>query len=59
MDVSVPKKPTGLTSNVSKPSALTRIPAMDTQVLIEGWWQHYNRVRPHSTLGYRPPAPEA
>ncbi len=21
--------------------------------------QHYNRVRPHSSLGYRPPAPEA
>jgi transposase InsO family protein len=20
---------------------------------------HYNRVRPHSSLGYRPPAPEA
>ncbi len=29
------------------------------QVLIEEWRQHYNRVRPHSSLGYRPPAPEA
>ena len=26
-------------------------------VLIEEWRRHYNRVRPHSSLGYRPPAP--
>ena len=31
----------------------------ETRVLIERWRQHYNRVRPHSSLGYRPPAPEA
>jgi transposase InsO family protein len=31
----------------------------EAQVLIEEWRQHYNRVRPHSSLGYRPPAPEA
>jgi transposase InsO family protein len=30
----------------------------EAQVLIEGWRQHYNTVRPHSALGYRPPAPE-
>ena len=28
-------------------------------MLIEQWRRHYNRVRPHSALGYRPPAPEA
>jgi hypothetical protein len=28
-------------------------------VLIERWRQHDNRFRPHSSLGYRPPAPEA
>ena len=27
------------------------------QVLIEAWRRHYNTVRPHSSLGYRPPAP--
>jgi len=27
--------------------------------LIERWWPEYNTVRPHSTLGCRPPAPEA
>jgi putative transposase len=27
-------------------------------VLIEAWRRHYNAVRPHSSLGYRPPAPE-
>jgi len=26
-------------------------------VLIEAWRRHYNRVRPHSALAYRPPAP--
>jgi transposase InsO family protein len=31
----------------------------EAQVLIEQWRQHYNRVRPHSALGYRPPAPAA
>ncbi len=31
----------------------------EAQVLIEGWRQQYNRIRPHSALGYRPPAPEA
>jgi len=26
---------------------------------VAGWWRdHYNRLRPHSSLGYRPPAPE-
>ena len=26
---------------------------------VTGWWHdHYNRLRPHSSLGYRPPAPE-
>ena len=29
----------------------------EAQVLIERWRQHYNTVRPHSALGYRPPAP--
>ena len=31
----------------------------EAQLLIERWRQHYNRFRPHSALGYRPPAPEA
>ena len=31
----------------------------EAQVLIEAWRRHYNAVRPHSALGYRPPAPEA
>jgi transposase InsO family protein len=30
----------------------------EAQVLIEQWRNHYNWVRPHSALGYRPPAPE-
>ena len=32
---------------------------LEAQVLIEDWRKHYNHQRPHSALGYRPPAPEA
>ena len=31
----------------------------EAKVLLERWRWHYNHVRPHSSLGYRPPAPEA
>ena len=31
----------------------------EAQILIEEWRIHYNTVRPHSSLGYRPPAPES
>ena len=31
----------------------------EAKVLIERWRREYNQVRPHSALGYRPPAPEA
>ena len=30
----------------------------EARVLIERWRVHYNTVRPHSSLNYRPPAPE-
>jgi len=30
----------------------------EAQVLIEWWRQPYNQIRPHSALGYKPPAPE-
>jgi len=31
---------------------------LEARVLCEQWRRHYNAVRPHSSLGYRPPAPE-
>jgi hypothetical protein len=31
----------------------------EAQVLIERWRVEYNTFRPHSSLNYRPPAPEA
>ena len=31
----------------------------EAQILIEQWRVHYNTVRPHSALGYLPPAPES
>ena len=30
----------------------------EAKVLIEQWRREYNQVRPHSSLGYHPPAPE-
>jgi len=30
----------------------------EAKILIEKWRKEYNQVRPHSSLGYRPPAPE-
>jgi hypothetical protein len=30
----------------------------EAKILIEAWRRHYNTVRPHSSMGYRPPAPE-
>ena len=32
---------------------------LEAQVLTEQWRWEYNHLRPHSALGYRPPAPEA
>ncbi|AMB43803.1 integrase [Methylobacterium sp. AMS5] len=30
----------------------------EASVVIEQWRTHYNSIRPHSSLGYQPPAPE-
>ena len=30
----------------------------EVQVIIEQWRKHYNHIRPHNSLGYRPSAPE-
>ena len=32
---------------------------LEAKVVIENWRREYNQIRPHSSLGYRPPAPEA
>ncbi len=32
---------------------------LEAQILIEQWRLQYNHIRPHSSLGYRPPAPSA
>ena len=31
----------------------------EVEVVVEQWRREYNQIRPHSALGYRPPAPEA
>ncbi len=31
----------------------------EAEIVIEQWRKHYNTIRPHSALGYRPPAPQA
>ena len=30
----------------------------EAQVVIESWRRHYNTIRPHASLRFRPPAPE-
>ena len=30
----------------------------EAKVMVERWRHEYNRIRPHSALGYRPPAPQ-
>jgi transposase InsO family protein len=30
----------------------------EARIIIESWRRHYNTVRPHGSLGYKPPAPE-
>ena len=30
----------------------------EARAIIEQWRRHYNEVRPHSSLGYKPPAPK-
>ena len=32
---------------------------IEAKVLTEQWRKEYNQIRPHSSLNYRPPAPEA
>ena len=31
---------------------------IEAQIIVGEWVKHYNHVRPHSALGYRPPAPQ-
>ena len=30
----------------------------EAKTVIEQWRKHYNTIRPHSSVGYRPPAPQ-
>jgi len=31
----------------------------EAKIIIENWRRHYNGIRPHTSLSYRSPAPEA
>jgi transposase InsO family protein len=30
----------------------------EAQIVIESWRRHYNTIRPHASIGCKPPAPE-
>lgn len=32
---------------------------IEARIITEQWRKHYNTIRPHSALDYRPPAPES
>ena len=38
--------------------SLKEVQILEVQILTERWRREYNTIRPHSSLGYRPPAPE-
>ena len=46
---------------MNKPDVLARVvlPFHRCAIVIEKWRVEYNTKRPHSALGYRPPAPVA
>jgi len=31
---------------------------LEARIITEKWRQHYNKIRPHSSLNFRPPVPE-
>ena len=37
----------------------TQIACREARIVIGRWRNHYNTIRPHSSLEYRPPAPQA
>lgn len=48
-----------MTNNRISPLAvMVVLVAQSAKVMIERWHEYYNTVRPHSSLGYKPPAPE-
>ena len=38
--------------------ALTFYTLAEAKIVVESWRRHFNTVRPHRSLGYKPPAPE-
>jgi len=50
---------THLLNNTKNPHGGIFYALKEAQILIDTWRKDYNIVRPHSALGYRPPAPEA
>jgi hypothetical protein len=47
-----------LTSQGSTVADAVRKIGVTEVIIIESWRRHDNTVRPHASLGYRPPAPE-
>jgi putative transposase len=40
------------------PSGIFTYSLREAQIVIEQWRRYYNTIRPHSSLGYRPPVLE-
>jgi Integrase core domain len=59
LDVMLPEMDTRAFSLGQRSRIRRQGSAEEIRVLAEQWRVHYNTVRPHSSLGYRPPAPEA
>ena len=61
-EISARQQTSTFLSNLVKPSGLPpekwSYSLAEAKIIIESWRRHYNTKRPHSSLGYRTPAPE-
>src|SRR3954470_1084184 len=55
-DLTLNEKGAILASWASDACAVESVP--EAQIIVESWRRHFNTIRPHASLGHKPPAPE-
>ena len=58
LDPSPRREPNGCDGAGNHHALKTGATLREAQIVIESWRRHYNAIRPHASLGYKPPAPE-
>src|ERR1039457_4577724 len=59
LSVSVPSRHTQFSVAFTTNIAESNFWYTQAKIVIEQWRKHYNTIRPHSALNYRPPAPQS